>query len=279
MLTSLYVEKPQSRSKVVNSLRKMRRDKISTQIKQSGGISVKCVEYVSYSGRVNYKRLDRIIGAQRNRLLCDKEILLPKNMGYKRFDDRGYKERLCTNLGIALLKTQENTSLSVGIIDKNAHYTTLPQDVLRYTDNVIVVSERFDIYKSVSEQLIEETGAVIRLSKNIGSLSECDIIIAPCGTEGMKAVSDKTLVLTTGDICDISGGIVVYDYTVKLPQMLSALCPKGIDGTYFLGALYSYLGVFELGSFVPRLCITKNGVHTTASLKTLLLNKGSKNLT
>ena len=278
MLTSLYVETIKKESLLDRFICKLRRDKIRTYIKQASGISIRCVEYVSYSGKVNFIRLDRIIGAQRNRLLCDKSIELPKDMGYKRFDDSAYKERLCTNLALTLLKSAENSHISVGIIDMDAQFTTLPQDVLSYTDNVVVVTACDDIYKEVSQQLIEETGAIIRLSKSFESLNKCELVIAPSGVQRYVASAD-TVLLTTRKSSDYVNVEAVSDYTVKLPKMLLELCPKGIDATYFAGALYLCQGVFELGSLIPRLCISKYTVHTVASLKILLSDISSKNLT
>lgn len=273
MLTSLFIEKPKLKSGFARLLGKLRRDKIDTNIKQAGGISIRCVKYTAYSDKINYLRLDKIIGAQRNRILCNENVVLPKELGYKRFEDNGYKERLCTNLAVSLLKTYKENHLSVGIIDTEAHFSTLSEEVLRYTDDVIVATKRYDIYKGVSQQVIEENGAVMRISKSYSSLKNCDLIIAPQWVDDLFVEKDNTIILTTQKPNKKVGGVVIYDYIVKLPKMLADLCPEGISETYFGSALYSCLGVYELGSLIPRLCISDNVVHTPFSLKTLLLKR------
>lgn len=279
MLTSLYIKTPQYDSKFRKFLGRFMFDTMVVQVKRVDNIRVKCIEYTNRSGKVNYSKIDKEIGAQRNRLLCSKSIELPKSGGYKRFESGEYKERLCTNLGISLLSSLSDMNLSVGLIDVDAQFTTLPKYLLKYTDSVVVVTEETDIYKEVNESLLHDIGAPIRLSKSYSSLYNCDIIIAPKGLCESVNTKNGAVILTTKKPKIECCATVVYDYHVELDEKYSDVIPKGVSSTYFASALYTLLKEYKLGSYLPSLCISENKVHTVRSLKVLVENIHTKNLT
>lgn len=279
MLTSLYIKEPQYNSKFKKFLRMLMIDSMSVEIKRLDDIKVKCVEYTNRSGSINWRKIDKEIGAQRNRLLCSKDIELPKKCGYRRFCSNEYKERLCTNLAISLLSSLNKLNLSVGLIDIDARYTTLPKYLLKYTDSVVVVSEQTGIYKEINEDLLCEIGAPLRLSKSLNSLYDCDLIIAPKPIGESISISKQSLILTTKKTKVNTDATIIYDYRIEIDEKYSKIMPNGIEKTYFASALYSLLKIYTLGSAVPSLCISKNKIHTLPSLKALLQNVSTKNLT
>lgn len=272
MLTSLYIETPQYKSKWMRFLSRFMFDTMVVDVKQADDIKVKCIEYTNRSGKVNFSKIDKEIGAQRNRLLCKKGTELPKNRGYKRFESSEYKERLCTNLAISLLSSLSELNLSVGLIDTDARFVTLPKYLLKYTDSVVVVTKQTEEYKEVNESLLHEIGAPIRLSKSYNSLYNCDMIVAPkLITESVNTKNDA-LILTAKKPDAQCGATVIYDYHVELDEKYRSIIPKGLSSTYFASALYTLLREYELGSYLPSLCISENKVHTVPSLKVLVEN-------
>jgi len=208
--------------------------------------------------------------------LCDKTIVLPKELGYKRFESNEYKVRLCTNLAISLLSALSKDNLCVGLIDDNATYSTLPKYLLTYTDNLVVVTKRGDVYSQVEKELLQDMGAPIRLSKSTNSLGNCDIIIAPEHNDEKLPSKDGCLVLKTKKQKESSNELILYDYFIRLPKKFSDICPKSLEDTYFASALYSIGYRYELGSFVPSLCKANNGMHTFSSLKNLMNKEAYK---
>lgn len=276
MLTSLYIYSKPHRTKLGEFLSKLRCDRIDTYYRQKGPIKVRCVEYIQYSKNINWKKIDKIVLAQRNHLLCSKDVILNESMGYKRFDDSEYKERLCTNLGITLTSEISQKNISVGIIDKKGMFSSLVECILKYTDNVVVVTDNIDFYTQVAENLIEETGAPLRLSQSQKSLCECKLIIAPSKVTSFEGISSKSLLLTAHIPQVDLPCAYVYDYAIDFPKPLLPLCPTGLDKTYFASALYSLADIYQLGSIVPRLSVSRDGAHTTMSLLTLLQNINTK---
>lgn len=272
MLTSLYIETPQYKSKLRKMLSKFMFDTMRVEIKSAGDIKVKCIEYTNRSGKVNFSKIDKEVGAQRNRLLCKATLKLPEDLGYRRFYSTEFKARLCTNLAISLLSSLSDSNLSVGLIDAHASFTTLPKYLLRYTDSVVVVTEESDIYREVNESLLHDIGAPIRISKSLNSLYNCDLIIAPEPLKGRIDTKTQAIIVTTQKPEFTVESTVIYDYHLELSEKLRSIKPKGISETYFAGALYSLLRVYCLGSKLPDLCISENKVHTPKSLKAILKN-------
>ncbi len=279
MLTSLYIKTPQYKSKVKLFFSRFMFDTMCVEIKMLDDIMLKTIEYTCRSGEVNFKKLDKEIGAQRNRLLCGRDIELPKNRGYRRFESSEYKERLCTNLAISLLSLLGEHNLSVGLVDEDARFLSLPEYLLRHTDSVVVVSNEYQAYKEQNENLLHEIGAPIRLSKSLSSLYDCDLIIAPERIKENLNAKPESLVLTAKKPKVELNSTVIYDYQIELDEKYKEIMPKGVSQTYLASALYTLRREYSLGSKLPSLCVSENKVHTIHSLKALLQNIHTKNLT
>ncbi|MBQ7133507.1 MAG: hypothetical protein IJO20_03330 [Ruminococcus sp.] len=272
MLTSLYIETPQYNSKLGRMLGRLMFDTMRVEIRSAEDINVKCIEYINRSGKVNFSKIDKEVGAQRNRLLCKADLQLPENSGYRRFYSLEFKARLCTNLAIGLLASLSEYNLSVGLIDEHASFTTLPKYLLSYTDSVVVVTKESEIYRELNESLLHDIGAPIRISKSKNSLYICDLILAPAPIKDSIGFNNHALILTAQKPEVSVDSTVIYDYHLELSDDLLSIKPKGLSDTYFAGALYTLLKVYSLGSKLPDLCISENKVHTPESLKALLKN-------
>lgn len=276
MLTSLYISKPQYNSKITALFSRLIPDSVHVELREADGVKLKCVVYTNRGCKVNFDKIDKIVGAQRNRLLCSGDTPLPKEKGYRRFLSSQFRQRLCTNLGISLLSGLENTKLKVGLIDEDASFTPLVKYLLKYTDNLVVASNQGEVYSEVSKNLLNEIGAPIRLTRSVNSLYDCDLVIAPNRVPVGVSFKDSAVLLTTekpsGYICST----VIYDYGVELSEKLLKIKPEGISDTYFASALYTLAHMYKLGAKVPSLCISENKVHTLSSLKFLIQNKDDK---
>lgn len=272
MLTILDIKERQYKSKILRVFSCFMANSLSDEILQSGDIRVRYLKYINRNSKVNYKKIDKLVGAQRNHLLCNEKLKLPSTLSFKRFKSDEYKVRLCTNTALALLASSKRVNYNIGLIDEKAHHTALPRYILRYTDTLVVVSTNTDVYSDVAKELLEEIGAPIRLSKTAKSLYNCDIIIAPEGIAQGISTKDDCLILTTKKPEFSVNSKVIFDYSVRLSSALSKICPECIDETYFASALYTIGHRFELGSLVPSVCVTNDRVHTFSSLKNLLDN-------
>ncbi len=270
MLTSLYINSKEYKSRLKKLCGKLKGDKIKVEIRQAMDIELKCVEYINRSGKVNFKKLDKVIGAQRNHLLCPPDTQLPKTLGFRRFESYEFTRRLCTNIAITLLSSLKGADISVGLLDCDASFAVLPQYLLKYTDTVVVVTNEYDIYSEVAENILSDTGAPLRLSKTVRSLELCDMIIAPKGLTPDINPKPDALVLTDSKPKKPMDCSVIYGYDITLPKELEAMCPDSLDKTYFAGALYTMGRVHQLGAVVPQFLKSEDKIHTISSLINLL---------
>ncbi len=272
MLTILDIQEQKFTIPALRVFSRFMINTMSEEILQCGDIKVRFVRYINRNAKVNFRKIDKAVGAQRNRLLCNEKLKLPSALSFKRFESDEYKVRLCTNVALALLASSKRVNYNIGLLDDYAHHTALLRYILRYTDSLVVVTKNTDVYSEVAKELLEDIGAPIRLSKTIRSLYNCDIIIAPDGINESVSVKAECLILTQKKPQINTKAKVVFDYHIRLPGSLSKICPECIDETYFASALYTLGHRFELGSLVPSLCVANDRVHTFSSLKKLLDN-------
>lgn len=275
MLTTLSVIKPEANTRLDKLLNKLRKDKVEIHYKTFKKLSVKCVEYISYSKQVDFNKIKKAIGESESQLLCDSVLDLPDKSGYKRFDNHEFKERLCKNLCIELA-SKVNQNISIGVIDTDAMHMQLVRYLTKYTDCVTVVTKQIDAYKQLADTLLEETGAPIYITKGEKSLLRCELVVLLSHLNNNVQLNKSSVLLCAQKPAKDIRCLCIYDYICKLPKPLESLCPIDIDKTYFASALYSLCNVYQLGSVVPERCCSDIGLHTVDSLEILLENMNTK---
>lgn len=274
MLTALSIENLTSEIWYKKVLNKLRGDTVHIDIRSARGVPLRHITYLSRSGTVNWIRLSKLIGAQRNHLLCGDDILLPTDMGFRRFDNKTFKIQLASNLGVFVLSKLKNkvSELSVGIYDLRGDCTRLVAEIARYTDNLTVVTDNLDDYNTAAEAVSADIGAVVQVTDNRARLMDCALIIAPEQINELLPLSGNVIVLTSAAPTVCTPGLIYYDYHFRMPNMFDRIKPNDLSAEYFAGALYTKARQYELGSIVPTACSNYASSQTYRSICEHLMN-------
>ena len=271
MLTALNIITPEKRSFFSNLLSVIRGNTIKVQHLYFDSVALKSITYTQNRKKINWNAIDKFTKEQRTKLLCCENMILPKDKGYRRYESFELNSRLCTNLALYLLKNiSHSENLTVGLIDDNALYDELGFRLVDFTDKVYIFTKKHDAYIPVTERLLDEKGAVITVTKNLGKLKFCDLVIAPELIKMKLPLSENALVLTSQKPVAETDALTLYNYFFDLPKKYLSVKPDYLDDMYFASALYSLLKIYKLGSFVPRLCSGNNDIHTPSSLCNVL---------
>ena len=274
MLTALSIENQTSEIWYKKIFNKLRGDSVCVDIRSARGVALRHITYLSRNGTVNWVRLSKLIGAQRNHLLCGDDILLPADMGFRRFDNKAFKIQLASNLGVFVLSKLQNkvSGLSVGIYDLGGDCTRLLPELVRYTDNLTVITDNLDDYNSAANAVSEDIGAVVQVTDNRARLMECALIIAPEQINELLPLSGNVIVLTISAPTVCTPGLIYYDYHFRMPNMFDRIKPVDLSAEYFAGALYTKARQYELGSIVPTACSNYASSQTYRSICEHLMN-------
>lgn len=267
MLTILTVQNQESNKWYRRILNFIRGNILSVEFENARGVVLKHITYKHRTGKINWNKVDDVVGPQRNHLICAENILLPEEMGYKRFDNKEFKSRLVTNLSISVVSKMETPNkIKIGIFDPNGESADFLPSVVKYTDNIVVVTDNFQGYKYEVDCIYEEMGATVQISDNRVNLIDCDFVIAPEQIKERLPLSSDTIVLTSDPPSVCTTGLLYYDYYIKLPKKFDVIKPKELSDVYFAGALYSKAGQFQLGSIVPISCKNNSSAQTVGSI-------------
>lgn len=273
MLTALTIENIKTDKWYKKLFYNIRGNSLYVNIRSARGIVVRDIRYINRNGTVDWYELDREIGAQRNHLLCGENIIFPKNMGFKRFENTQFKIQLACNLGVYVLGKIKSgfPDIKVGVYDKNGDCSGIIREIVNYCDNIFVVTDNIEKYKEAEEKLLSETGAGICVSKNRGALYDCPLIIAPGRIEESLPVSGGAIVLTAFPPTVCVAGLVYFDYCFRMPNMFDRIKPESLRTDYFAGALFTKGRQYELGSIVPTTCSNFTSSQTPRSICDYLL--------
>lgn len=245
-------------------------DTIKSRVTE-GKVLVHHINYINRTGKVNWKKIEKVTGTSAP-VLYSGDIAPPEDIRINFFEDRELSKRLCGNMALSVLSMMDSVpkNLRIGLYDARGEYWDLAEAILRFTDNLIVVSKNFPLYRDVAERIMEESGAVLCVNPDVKCLSACMLIIAPDAVDFSFTPVTKAVVLSGARPKVPVSCQSFYGYTFSLDRDFSRLKPEGISTELFAAGLYSLCGFYELGSLVPLVCSGDSGAHTTLSLRRYL---------
>ena len=227
------------------------------------------LDYLARNGRINWKKIGKRVRKEGGRVVYTGKHNVDPSAGFTPFVPIELRQRLCTNMALEVLDIMESVpkGLRVGLYDPTGDFASFVPYILKYTDNPLVVTRNMKMYCDLADEIISETGAVLRPVRNVSALSGCGFIIAPSVIKERFYPMPKAVVLTS--VCPKVSlpCSVYYKYSFRLPKELDSLRPQGTDAEFFGGALYSLCNVYSVGSLVPFVCTNHADSQTTLSLK------------
>lgn len=271
MLTVLTIEDKLHKGIAGKVLSVLPSDTLRVQI-HKGMFHIRYLTYINRSSKVNWAKISRASREGREALLYSGSLPVPDNAGIKVFEPYELRRRLCGNMALAVLDVMKNVpkSLRIGLYDPLGECADLPEHLLRYTDNLIVVTRNYSVYSEEADRLLNDTGAVLCVSPHISLLSSCGLVISPALIDTSFTPMTKAVVLSSHKPSVSLACRVYYRYSFRLEKEWEKLKPEGLDAEVFAGGLYSLCGAYSLGSAVPIVCTGESDTQTTLSLRRYL---------
>lgn len=273
MITALNVVEPVEKRLLSKIANRLRHNQIKVEHLYCDRAALKCVTYIRYRKSVNWSAVDRFVKAQRNRVLCPAALALPVALGYRRYEGGALSRRMCTNAAFYLLENAPVMNAKTVLIDDAGDDVRLCEPLLELTDSLTVLTKEPALFREEAERLIEERGAVLRVSGGSSALKDADLIIAPGRIETTLECDERALILTAEKPRVFQRGCVLYGWSFDLPQKFLSIKPDFLDDMYFADALYGMGRVYELGSILFVYCKSDRAVHTRASSKKLFRDR------
>lgn len=253
------------------------RYKISTELKSGEGVDVKHIRYIHRRGKIHWDKIKKIAGDEKNRLLISENTTLPQNSELMRFECTEFKSRLCINMAAEVLKLLKNSKakIKVAVFDPEASVVDAMDMLLKFTESITVVTRMTGIYSAEAERILNESGAVLSISRRLKSLEGAELLIVPNKLSVLLPLDKTATILTVAPPAVSQRCGVYYKYYFTLSEELLKLLPQGFDAEYLASALYTLLGRLHFGATVPQAVKGDGAVHTLVSLSKYLTNIGS----
>lgn len=272
MFTVLNIEERFKKGLCGGIVKRLPVNSVKQRCVQNGDYTINYIDYVSRNGRVAWKRIERRLKKTGGEVVYCSSAELPEDSSIHPFVPFELRQRLCSNMTLEVLSIMKEVpkNLRVGVYDTTGDFADLVPFLLKYTDNVVVVTKNIAVYSDLSKSLLSSMGAVLRVHRSASALCTCGFIIAPCVIKDRFTPMSKAVVLTCDKPKVALACSVYYKYSFRLPKELDKLRAEEVDTEVFGGALYSLCGVYGVGSLVPFVCTNNENSQTTLSLKKYL---------
>ena len=244
----------------------LRHNRIRVEHLYCDSAAVKSVVYEHRRGRISWASIDRFVKSSRGALLCPEGLGLPAGDGYRRYACRELSRRMCENAALYLMSELADPRMRVVLIDSSGERAGLCPFLVGDTDSLLIVTRSPHLYLREADRILEEHGAVIRISAGTSDLSFADLIIAPEAIDRELNCAPDAVILSGEPPLVRQNAPVISEYLFDLPEKYRSVKPPYLDEMYFAEALYGIGGVHELGSSVFRRCYDGRVLHTRSSL-------------
>lgn len=247
-----------------NRFRLLKRDKTNLEVVEYNGIQLIHIIYYKFNKKINWNIISRLAGNEKTNILCNANINIPPDCGIKRYTTNALKERIAENTAIEVIKraSEDFRSLNIGLYDPQGKKTELVNTLVKYSDNITVVTNAQNDYYNIYKQVIANTGAVLMLKTDLSALKSCNIVIATEKIKTQLPLDDNTILFTATKPAVCQGGRVFYNYVVALNESYKDIKPYSLSDEYFVQALYDKGRQHRLGTLLPILCIS-DGANST----------------
>ncbi len=247
-----------------NRFKILKRDKTNLEVVEYNGIQLVHIIYYKFNKKINWNVISNLAGNEKSNILCNANINIPPDCGIKRYTTNALKERIAENTAIEVIKrlSKDFSSLSIGLYDPQGRKTELVNTLVKYSDNITVVTNATDDYYKIYKQVITNTGAVLVLKKNLSALKNCNIVVATEKIKTQLPLDDNTILFTAIKPAVCQSGRVFYNYVVALNESYKDIKPYSLSDEYFVQALYEKGRQHRLGALLPILCIS-DGANST----------------
>lgn len=267
MITALNVEVPDKGRGIIRLINSLKRDKYEISLNRARGVCLKKINVRTYSGRVKLDKLDCILGANHKNILCPDNIKFPIESGFHKFESDIFASRLCTNMGLEILRNCHFTDdIHLGIYDTNGNSADFLLYALKYCSNITIITNAREIYSEQLDRAMNELGATAVISDKDEDLTDCNFIIAPEIINHTLPIKSESVVLTNRKPSAYISASVYYNYIFKVPNGFDKIKPAELSDEYFCSALYILENQYELGSIIPKMCCNSSVSQTVKSL-------------
>lgn len=274
MLTALTINNVISNKWYQKLLSRLRGNSIRTEIKSARGVVLRHITVDKRYEPLDWELLDSIIGAQRNHLICSDSIILPAELGFKRFDDSYFRSLLSLNLTLKVIAGLKNkVELSYALYDPDGDFPEFIAEASRYCGDVSVITDYPEKFEDAVSRAADDIGSSVQVSDNRDRLMNCSLVTAPQQIREPLPLRGNSVVLTGKAPTTCVPGLVYFDYHFRMPNMFDRLKPSELSEVYFSAALFTKARQRELGSIVPLTCFNYSSSQTARSLCEYFANK------
>lgn len=240
MLTVLNInsDKPMGVKNRIRGI--MKKSEVTAEVKSSGGVKVMYLYSDRRSGKIDWEKLGEYSGTAKGYVLCPKSVLLPKELGFKRFYSKSLYRLMVINGAVAVLSLLKNEcrKITLCFCDEYGEYSKYAPLFLPLCGNMKILTKS-DAYRDFADYAMGEYGACVELCSSTGRLSGCNVFVAPRFANLENSVCFGGFMFTFGGECVHPHIKTINNYSWRLPPKYRPLKPLWSSSEYFSQALYS----------------------------------------
>ncbi len=193
-------------------------------------------------------------------LLCpEKDQVLFPDIPFQN-DSINLNKATCVNAFMQFIKNEVGTNkTTIALYDKYGKYISVAEQIIRKASCLSVISDNTALYSEFAQNVYHNYGASIIHNKNPETLSLYNIILSPDELPKDYIAGERSVIFTGVSNQTYSNATIIYKYCVSFPEKYTNLCPKHINVSHFINALYSHENIKSLGECIPTAAITATG--------------------
>ncbi len=227
---------------------------IKSKVDNIKNIYVHDINYIKRSDDINWNKLSKVIGEESKMILCDKDLAIPSELKFKRFEPESYYEEICILFALEVLKEADIKSpdFNIALYDPLGEYSAVLDELIKYSSSINIITDNEYHYKKESDRIMEEYGANIWINKELND-NYFNLVLALHPIDRQIKTNRLSLVLTSRPYIYPIKGIIYDKYNlnkdINFKKFLSF--DNNMSQEYIAAALYEIENKEDILNIIP----------------------------
>lgn len=227
---------------------------IKSKVDNIKNIYVHDINYAKRSDDINWNKLSKVIGEESKVILCDKDLAIPSELKFKRFEPESYYEEICILFALEVLKESDIKSpdFNIALYDPLGEYSAVLDELIKYSSSINIITDNEYHYKKESDRIMEEYGANIWINRELND-NYFNLVLALHPIDRQIKTNRLSLVLTSRPYIYPIKGIIYDKYNlnkdINFKKFLSF--DNNMSQEYIAAALYEIENKEDILNIIP----------------------------
>lgn len=227
---------------------------IKSKLDSIQSVYVHNINFIKISDKIDWNKISKMIGRESKFILCSKDLIIPADLNFKRFEPESYYEELCILFALEVLKKLDirTSDFNIALYDPLGEYSSVLDELIKYASGIHVITDNEYHYEKEASRIMEEYGANVLINKELHNKSY-NLVLALHPIDRQIETNRFSVILASRPYIYPVKGIIYdkYKFSKDIDFKRFLTYENDMDQEYIAAALYELEQKEDILNIIP----------------------------